>query len=54
MSIQRSSLAHDRRNLGRRVHEHPDFVSAEIPRVDCLNNKNTLENTTIDERNSQE
>src|SRR5262245_46714855 len=42
--IESSSLAYDGRHLSGGFHEHLNFFSAEITRLDRLNNKNTLEN----------
>ena len=53
-SIERARFAHDRRNLGRRLGQHLNLRFAEKPRLHRLNYQNPLQNSPVDEWNSEE
>src|SRR5882762_5725449 len=53
-TIERSSFAHHGRELGRRFHQHSDFILLKNSRHYGLNDQNTLQHASIDERHAEE
>ncbi len=53
-SVQRASLAHHRRHLVGRLHQHANFILPEDPRVLGLHNQNSLQDPAVDQRYAQE
>ncbi len=53
-SIQSPGFADDRRNLGRRLRQHPDFVGVKDASLDGLNHQDALQNAAVDHREAEE
>src|SRR5208282_1833944 len=53
-AVESAGLAHHRRYLGGRLHQHPNLVFVEDARLDGLYDENTLQDAAIDQRNSEE
>ena len=53
-AVERASFAYHESNLGRRLNQHADLVLPKDAGIDRLNDENTLENASINERNTEE
>ncbi len=51
--VERPRLAHHGRNLGRRLHQHANFIVAKDSRVLGLHHQHALQNAAVDQRHAE-